>query len=209
MYYTVYYIGLHLSSLLLSSTSVTFLNESFNHVEIHCFAFVLLHKCHIYIHFLLYFLFDLFLLADMPTHSLQHQITSDAISSTILWPEYLAQVSASSLNLPSTLSPHSGDGNETSCVLSSLLVQSLPFVLHKFPSNFYFLHFGRQYLCTNAYISPPREECTPHLSHFIIFYIEPFLSLDTRHVSSSVRPYIGTAVLSAKCLCRHVYCVVV
>ena len=64
-------------------------------------------KCHSSIHILLYFPFDLFLLAGMPTHSLQHQITSHAISLTILWPEYLAQVSASSLNLPSTLSPYS------------------------------------------------------------------------------------------------------
>lgn len=60
-------------------------------------------KCHSSIHILLYFPFDPLLLAGMPTHSLQHQITSHAISLTILWPEYLAHVSASSLNLPSTL----------------------------------------------------------------------------------------------------------
>lgn len=82
------------------------------------------------------------------THSLQHQITSHAISLTILWPEYLAWVSASSLNLPSTFSPYSSIcwWKWDSCVLRSLLVQTLQIFFHKFQSNFFLFHIHRQCL---------------------------------------------------------------
>lgn len=56
-------------------------------------------------------------------HTLQHQITSHAISLTTLWPEYLAEVSASSLNLPSTLLPNSSIcwwKRDLSCIVFTL-----------------------------------------------------------------------------------------
>lgn len=106
-------------------------------------------KCHSSAHILLYFPFDLFLLAAMPTHSLRHQITSHAISLTILWPEYLAQVSASSLNLPSTLSPYSSIcwwKWVLLCIVFTSGSNSAVCFFHKFQSNFYLLFFHRQRL---------------------------------------------------------------
>lgn len=66
--------------------------------------------------------------------SLQHQMTSHAMTLTILWPKYLAEVSASWLHLPSSLS--AADGSETSRVLRSPSVQTLQFVFHKIHSHF-------------------------------------------------------------------------
>lgn len=54
-------------------------------------------------------------------HILQHQITSHAISLTILWPEYLAEISASSPYLSSTLSRlilSSADGKDAESAMS-------------------------------------------------------------------------------------------
>lgn len=101
--------------------------------------------------------------------SLQHQMTSHAMTLTILWPKYLAEVSASWLHLPSSLS--AADGSETSRVLRSPSVQTLQFVFHRFTVTSVFSSFQRQFFSqehqNTQVVSAP-------------FHIEAFVSLDTK-----------------------------